>query len=81
MVMRGPRVSVDHPDRLSLCEEALEVRFFELMEERQLMVLLDEALAVGWNKDEVRDGVRNLLVAKALSDADIDLKTRTFFEI
>jgi hypothetical protein len=50
MAMRGPRVPIDHPDRRSLCEEALEVRFFELIEERQLMVLLDEALAVGWQR-------------------------------
>ena len=74
-MIRSPRVPHDHPERRVLCEEAMEARFFELLELRDLMTLHQEAVAAGWANDEVRYGMRNLLVPKALSDAAIDRHT------
>ena len=46
-MIRPPRVPHDHPDRRVLCEEAMEARFFELIELRDLMRLHKETIAAG----------------------------------
>jgi hypothetical protein len=55
VTIKGPKHPADHPDRVIDCERAIETLF-------QAMAV--EALAAGWNEDDVSAAMLNLAVAQ-----------------
>jgi hypothetical protein len=72
MPIPSPKLPLDHPDRVLSCEEAMEERFNELLDTKDVSVVFFEALAAGWNEDEVRLGLCCLRAAKAESALDLE---------
>lgn len=70
--IRGPKRGDIYPDRDIDCEEALEARFDELLETKDVSAVLYEAIEAGWRVEEVKTAIRGLIAARAVSELGID---------
>lgn len=67
--IQAPRIAIDHPDRDRSCEEALEDRFNQIMDEIEesiaISVLIPEGMGAGWSEFAVKRAICSLLNARA----------------
>ena len=56
-----PKRECGDPDRLIECQQAIELRFLEMVDPGIFVSLHEEAIAAGWNTTEVRTSILKLV--------------------